>query len=55
MNSCGRLFMGDRGNNRIKGFDQYLRIVILRCGFAGLSSLVFIREIRDIRSSKNKR
>src|SRR5262245_30395410 len=35
-------------------FDQYLRIVILRCGFARLSSLVFIREIREIRTSKTK-
>jgi hypothetical protein len=38
----------------IKVFDQYLRIVILRCGFGGLGSLVFIRKIREIRSAKNK-
>ena len=44
------LFVSDRGNNRIMNFGQ--RIVILRCGCGSLSSLVFIREIREIRSSK---
>jgi hypothetical protein len=42
--------VGDRANNKLTIVDQSLRIAILRSGFGGLSSLVFVREIREIRN-----